>query len=155
MQGRDSSTTTTKRPGGPSKIRALMRPKLAGLSVALTVAVCALLPAAASAGLNRVVGDCYAHTRLTQHYTVPQLEQALNNIPADIAEYSNCSDVIREALDQQLGIGGHGASGKSGGSSFLPAWLIVLIVLVVIGGGGATVAARRRAGGGDPPPLSS
>jgi hypothetical protein len=125
---------------------------LAGLSATLTLAACALLPAAASAGLNPVVGDCYAHTRLTKHYTTQQLQQALNNIPPDIAEYSNCPDVIREQLDQQLGGSGHGGSGGGGGSSFLPVWLIVLIVLIVLGGGGATIAARRRGGGGDQPP---
>lgn len=125
---------------------------LAGLTVALTLAACALLPAAAFAGLNPVVGDCYTHTHLTKHYTTQQLQQALNNIPPDIAEYSNCPDVIREQLDQQLGGGGHGGSGGGGGSSFLPVWLIILIVVIVLGGGGATIAARRRGGGDDEPP---
>ena len=156
MEGRDSSIATTKSNAAPSKMRALMwrRRTLTGLSVTLALFAGTLLPATASAGLNPVVGDCYEHTHLTRHYTVPQLEQALNNIPADIAEYSNCSDVIREALDQQLGIG-HNGSGKGGGSSFLPVWLIILIVLVVLGGGGATIAARRRGGGDAPPPVDS
>jgi hypothetical protein len=125
---------------------------LTGLFVATNVMLTGLLAQPALA-LNPVVGDCYANQVLTHRYTVAQLQQALGKIPTDIAEYTNCPDVIRAQLDKQLGIGLHGGSGGGGGSSFLPVWLIILIVVIVLGGGGATVAARRRSGpGGEAPP---
>lgn len=124
------------------------------VAVGMLLATASVL-APPAAALNRVVGDCYAHSTLTKHYTVKQLQQALNQIPTDIAEYTNCPDVIREQLDKQLGVGLRGGSG-GGGSSFLPVWLIVVIVLIVVGGGGAALAARRRSagGGGEAPPRS-
>jgi hypothetical protein len=127
---------------------------LAGLVMVLSLTTAGVL-APPAAALNPVVADCFAASRLTHHYSVGQLQQALNNIPTDIAEYTNCPDVIREQLDKQLGISLHGGSGGSGGSSFLPVWLIVLIVVIVLGGGGATIAARRRAGGSEEPPRGA
>lgn len=114
--------------------------------------VCALGPLygalatapAAAAGLSPPVADCSAHGRLTHHYPASQLRSALATIPTDVAEYTNCPNVIRTALISQIGpIGGGGTGG--GGSSFLPAWLIaVLAVLVLAGAGAGVVAARNR-----------
>ena len=108
---------------------------------------------AAAAGLSPVVADCNAHGRLTRHYSVTQLRSALASIPADIAEYTDCHDVIQHQLLVQLGdLPGSGGSGQGGGS-FLPTWLIVVLAVLIAGAGGFGVLElrNRRGGGGDPP----
>lgn len=50
-----------------------------------------------------VVNDCVAHGRLTHSYTKTQLRDALAVMPANVKEYTDCSDVIiRSALGQQV-----------------------------------------------------
>jgi hypothetical protein len=103
------------------------------------------LPApAAAAGLPPPVADCSAHARLLHHYTPSQLRQALKAIPADVAEYTNCPDVINQALLTELKFLRSGGSGGSAGSLF-PGWLIaVLAVMALTGSGTAALAARTR-----------
>ena len=112
------------------------------------VAIAVAVPASASAAgkLPPAVADCNAHARLTSHYTAAQLRSALNAMPADIKEYTNCYDVIQKALLAQIGsIGGNGGDSGGGGSSFLPTpLLIVLIVLVLAAIAFAIVALRQR-----------
>jgi hypothetical protein len=125
---------------------------VAGLLVAGSAGVAA--SSASAAGLSPVVADCNAHGRLTRHYTVTQLRSALATIPADIAEYTDCHDVIQHQLLVQLGkLPGNGGSGQGGGS-FLPTWLIVVLaILVVAAGGFGVLALRNRRGGGADPAL--
>jgi hypothetical protein len=68
----------------------------------------------------------------------------LQTIPADVAEYSNCQNVIKAALLAKVGsLTGGGSAG--GGGSFLPAWVIaVLAVLALTAAGSAAVAMRNR-----------
>lgn len=111
---------------------------------------------AIGAGLAPAVADCNANTRLTHHYTVKQLEHALATMPAEIAEYSNCHDVIQHQLLLQLGeLHGGGGSG-GGGGSFLPVWLIVVLAILVAGaaGFGALAIRNRRRGPPGGPPLN-
>jgi hypothetical protein len=100
-----------------------------------------------ASGLTPAVVDCYAHARLTRHYTISQLRHALQTMPADVAEYSDCTDEIQRQLYAQIG-GKHLSGGSpSGGGSFLPAWLIAALALLALAGVGlAAVAWRRRAG---------
>lgn len=103
-----------------------------------------LPPPAAAAGLSPPVADCETHGRLTQTYTAAELRQALATMPADVAEYTNCPDVIRRALLGEVG-GLKGGGSGGGGGSFLPAWVVaVLAVLVVTAAGSAAVAMRNR-----------
>ncbi len=120
--------------------RRLTRTLVAGL-----LALGALGPAAARAGVSPVLGDCQLHAALTRHYSIPQLQHALSTIPPSVSAYTNCPDVIRRQLLAQLAAtrGGH-SGGGAGGSSFLPAWLIAVLAVLLAGGAGATVAARRR-----------
>ncbi len=121
-----------------------------GLLLIVLVALAAAVPAPTNAlGVTaRVVADCNAHGRLTGHYSEATLHTALNTLPTDVAEYTNCADVIRKQLLAQVGgskSSGPGSGGGSGGS-FLPTWVMVLLIIVILGGAGATVAARRRSG---------
>lgn len=113
-------------------------------SASLTVFV---VPASA-AGLSPVVQDCNAHGQLTGHYTVAQLRDALNTMPVDVKEYTNCADVIQQALLAEI----HGLKpGQgSGGGSFLPTWLIVVLALLVVGGAAFGVYAWRQRRAGPP-----
>src|SRR5689334_797572 len=113
---------------------------------AVAVLAAGLLAAApASAALSGAVADCNTHTRLTQTYTAAQLRTALNTMPADVKEYTDCYDVIQRALLADIGGIKADSSGGGGGSSFLPTpLLIVLGVLVVAAGVFAVIAYRRR-----------
>jgi hypothetical protein len=141
-----------------------MRP-LRRLPVWLAIIACAAgaLPAAAGADAP-AVNDCTVHLRLTRHYTVQQLQQAISTMSATVKEYTDCSDVLQRALSAELS--GRNVGGGSGGSggSFLPLpLLLALIVVLLVGAGYGVAAARRRRGappeggdggdGGDAPPL--
>jgi hypothetical protein len=57
--------------------------------------------------------------RLTGDYTSKQIRDALNNIPDDIDQYSDCRDVLRGALLNNAGNSGGGGgtgSGSGGGA---------------------------------------
>src|SRR5947209_5193343 len=87
--------------------------------IALAVVVGALVAcASASAAQTQVVTDCNTHGKLTRHYSVPQLRNALATLPADVKEYTDCYDVIQRALLLQVGGSSHGGgSDRKGGSS--------------------------------------
>src|SRR6266511_3586074 len=93
--------------------------------VALGVLGALVLPAHAGASGADVIADCTKHGTLTKRYSQKEYKQALASLPADIEEYGNCRNVIRNA---QLG----GASKRSRG-----------------GGGGVNVGSSAfRASGG-------
>jgi hypothetical protein len=118
--------------------------KSAVLLVSLCLAGLTLAPPAAAAGLSPPVADCYAHGTLTHHYPAAELSQALATMPADIAEYSPCRDVLQRALYAGLGKLGGGSGGSGGGGSFLPTWLLVVLALLVLGGAAFGVIAMRN-----------
>src|SRR5947209_304142 len=115
--------------------------------------LCLLLTAFALLGLAGAVtasadapavNDCTAHLRLTRHYTVSELQRALSTMSADIKEYTDCYDVLQQALSAELS--GRNVGGGSGGpgGSFLPVPLLIALILVVLVGAGYGVAAVRR-----------
>src|SRR3954464_11386521 len=65
------------------------------------------LPAAAHASGSDVIRDCADDGKLDKPYTQKELTDALNNLPSDIDEYTDCRSVIRAAM--------HGGSGNPGG----------------------------------------
>jgi hypothetical protein len=115
---------------------------------AVAVAAAALLGAPpASAKFTAPVADCNAHGQLTGHYTPAQLRQGLNTMPSDVKEYTDCFDVLNRAYLAAIGRlkTGAPASAGTGGSSFLPAPLLILLgVLIVAAAGFGVVAIRRR-----------
>jgi hypothetical protein len=70
----------------------------------LTVLAVLAAPAAAHAD---PVSDCAQDGKLDHQYSNEQLKKALDNIPSDLAEYSDCQQVISGAI--------HGGSGKGKG----------------------------------------
>ena len=90
------------------------------LLVALISAIGMLaLPAAALAqGGQEVLRDCAQDGDLDRDYSDEELNDAYNNMPSDIDEYSNCRDVIRQAQAGGRGSAdGEGEDGGAGGGS--------------------------------------
>jgi hypothetical protein len=91
---------------------------IAGL-VALTLCV----PATALASSDQVLEDCQ-DGRIDKKYSAKDLRDALEDMPADLDEYTSCREVIRSA---QQGVRGGGGSGPgsnfndAGGYGALPA----------------------------------
>jgi hypothetical protein len=82
---------------------------------ALLIPLCGLLSAAPAMAYNvsAVYKDCENNGQLTGHYSAAVLQAALNQLPAQVAEYSACADVIRQALLRASShSGGHTSSSK-------------------------------------------
>jgi hypothetical protein len=100
-------------------------PRAMRRSLFLILAVLALLaPATALAGSSdQLYRDCQ-DGKIDGKYTQSQYQQALANIPADLDEYTDCRQVIRQGQLQAAGGksgGGHstggGSTGAGGGGS--------------------------------------
>ncbi len=75
-----------------------MASRLAACAAAL--AVLAPVPAAIASGTD-VVADCNANNGLSQNWSTADLNSALNNLPADVDEYSDCRAIIKNALSRE------------------------------------------------------
>jgi hypothetical protein len=69
--------------------------------IALLCLLAALLvaPAAKAASTIAILRDCQDDGVLEGHYTVAQLRKAARNLPTDVAEYTDCGDVLSRAID--------------------------------------------------------
>jgi hypothetical protein len=120
--------------------------------VAAAFVLMAATPVLGASSANPVIADCLAHPGgLTGHYTVAQLKNALQVMPAETKEYTSCPDVINRALLAAVGTSGTGTGGSSSGgsSSFLPTPVIVILVILILAAVtfGALAVRRRRAAG--------
>lgn len=117
----------SRAPGFPTSVHAqgglrrAMRPR-SRIAIALALLLALVMPAAAQASGSDVVRDCLDDGRLSKHYTAKELRDALDHLPTDADEYSDCRDVIRRAQLAGAGSGGSGSggggkSGAGGGSS--------------------------------------
>lgn len=68
------------------------------VAVALALLAALVLPVFASASGYDVIADCNANNGLSQKYSQSDLQDALNNLPTDIDEYSDCKSIIKSAL---------------------------------------------------------
>ena len=123
------------------------------LAAALVAIVLAAGPQAwpAQAAGNPVIADCTAHNQLTRHYSLTQLQGALNSLPVDVKEYTACYDVIQRQLDVQLGRTHGNGAGNGGGGSFLPVPVIILLALLIVGGIGFAGLSTYRGRASAPP----
>jgi len=122
------------------------------LPLAVVLACVLALPGAQAMAESAATLDCLHNGRLTGHYTVPELRNALATMPTDVREYnSECYQLILYQLNLQVGTlhitTTPTASGGSG-SSLVSAPLLVALGVVVLVGGGFALAARRRRGDG-------
>jgi hypothetical protein len=95
----------------------MRRTILLGLLAALLLA-----PAAYADGTTtKIIRDCADDGVLEGHYTPSELRKARDNLPTDIDEYSDCSDVLSRALAAGASTPGGGGSGGGGGGGGAPA----------------------------------
>jgi hypothetical protein len=103
------------------------------IACVLTAALCALSAAPAmGASRDKIIQDCADDGRLQGKYTKSELRDARQNMPSDVAEYTDCADVLRRAELPDRGSGGGGGAGATGG-----------------GTGGPTAAAASGGGGSE------
>jgi hypothetical protein len=129
-----------------------LQPLIAMLGTVAALTGAAFVAPAAAASLNPVVADCNAHGKLTQTYSLGELQTAISTLPADVKEYTDCFDVINRALLAQTGSHSHSGNGGGGsGGSFLPTPVIVILVLLLLAAAtfGAIAIRRRREDGGE------
>ena len=81
-------------------------------------------PAPASATPFQVIKDCNEDGQLDRKYSNEELTKALDNLPSDIDEYSDCREVISAAItggsDRGANRGAGGGGDGSGGGSAAP-----------------------------------
>lgn len=108
----------------------------------------ALVATPASAATNPATADCVAHAGLTHSYSAAQLQNALDSMATDVKQYTDCYDVIQQALFTKLGktsVTGKPASSTSTSGSFLPVPILALLIVFAIAAAGfGAVAVRRR-----------
>jgi hypothetical protein len=82
-----------------------------------TLAVLAV-PAAASASPAQVLADCNDDGALSRQYSNSDLRKALDDMPTDLAEYSDCREIIGAAITGGSDKGqGRGSPGKGVGGA--------------------------------------
>ncbi|MGI8715034.1 MAG: hypothetical protein ACR2NR_18000, partial [Solirubrobacteraceae bacterium] len=121
-------------------------------SVALLCAVGTLALVALTAGPalgagNMIIKDCSSKGQLTRQYPLGALRHALASMSATTRQYTNCQDVIQQAiLAARNGHGKPPASGGGSGSSFLPTPVIIILVVLILAAVtfGALAIRRRR-----------
>jgi hypothetical protein len=82
-------------------------------SLALATALGLAFGATALAGPPSPIRDCAADGDLDQRYSNSELRDALNRLPSDLAEYSNCGEVLHAAI----GMASTPATEPSGGAA--------------------------------------
>src|SRR3954451_12885954 len=81
--------------------------------LALAALALAILAPAASGSAKDVIRDCSEDGVLNGHYSHSELAKALDQLPSDLDEYTDCRAVIREA--ELRSANKKGAKGVSGG----------------------------------------
>jgi hypothetical protein len=79
-----------------------------------------LFPTAARAtSSGTIIRDCADDSTLQGHYSVSDLRKALDQLPKDASEYTDCGDVISRAIANQTtrNTDNSGSSGSGGGAS--------------------------------------
>jgi hypothetical protein len=133
------------RPGVANLGRRMRRSLSIVVALALVLAPAAPAAAAAGSAASRIITECYDHGKLSGSFTAAQLRAALAQLPASIAEYSDCATVIRQQLDTELA-STRGSTRDGGGAGGTPVAAIVIVaaIVVALGGAGGALLARRR-----------
>jgi hypothetical protein len=111
----------------------------------LVVVVLSALLVVGDAGASGgdLIDDCTKHGTLTRHYSQRDYRQALSQLPADVDEYGNCRDVIRNAQ-----VAGANNGGGRGGAGSGPAGVRGPTPSATTASGTGTTSAGHVGGGG-------
>jgi len=96
------------------------------IAPALILLLVLAFPLAAQASPKQVIKDCAEDGSVDGNYSNRDLKAALDKIPADLAEYSDCRAAISSAIGPSAGASrnksrnGGGAGGSGGGSTGAP-----------------------------------
>lgn len=113
------------------------------------LALSALTAGPALAADNAVIKDCQSNAKLTRTYSLGALRHALKVLPATDKQYTDCFDVIQQAILAGRKPGsGSGTGSSSSGGSFLPTPVIIVLVVLILAAVtfGALAIRRRRDG---------
>ena len=66
---------------------------------------------------DKIIQDCADDSVLQGNYTPQQLRDARQNLPSDVAEYTDCADVLRRAELPDRGSGSGGSGSTTGGGT--------------------------------------
>lgn len=103
LDGRLRRAQLARRPAAP--VLRIMRLQLRTLSLLVVVLALGLSSAAFASGTD-VIRDCAQDGKLNKKYSDKELREAEKNLPNDIDEYTDCRQVIRDAM-----AGGNGNTG--------------------------------------------
>jgi hypothetical protein len=84
------------------------------LYATLLIALSATASASAGGGVNKIFEDC-GESKIPVGFSQQAYEQALKQMPPELAEYDDCPALIHKA--QRADAGGHGAGATAGGGS--------------------------------------
>jgi hypothetical protein len=98
-------------------MRSATHPRLVLLMLAMLLAAVAIPAQALAQGSDEVIRDCAADGDLDGNYSQDELDEAYENMPSDIDEYTNCREVIQSAREQRGGGDNNNAGSPSGGTT--------------------------------------
>ena len=84
----------------------------AALFATLLIALSATASASAGGSVNKIFEDC-GESKIPVGFSQQAYEQALKQMPPELAEYDDCPALIHKA--QRAGAGGHGTGAAAGG----------------------------------------
>ena len=154
--GRRDGPRTRRRRGGPHGNHRAGRRSAATVTRPMfriaTALACllALLPVSVASASTRdkIIKDCSDDGVLQGSYSPSALRDARQHLPSDVAEYTDCADVLRRAETPATPAGGSGGSGGAGGGgTTTPGG--------GSGSGGGGGAAAAAAGNGSGPLLTA
>jgi hypothetical protein len=76
------------------------------------LAVLALWAPSAHASYQSAISDCSDNGQMDSHHSRSDIKKAYNHLPTDVAEYTDCRDVLRAALAAGAKPGGSGGGGS-------------------------------------------
>jgi hypothetical protein len=82
---------------------------------ALLTLLAPVAAASASGGYQQLLIEACRNGRITHHYSQSDYRKALAHIPTDAAEYTGCTDILRQG--QLAAAGGKGGGGGSAGGT--------------------------------------
>ena len=107
-----------------------------------------------NAASTEILKECQSSGQLTHTFSKADLRLALSVMSAEIKQYTNCYDVVHQALINDVTVSGKAPAPKSSGGSSLSTPVIIVIVVVVLAAvvfGGLAIRRRRGGGSGQPP----
>jgi hypothetical protein len=109
--GASSGGGITLRPAASRAMRRLLT-----LTALLTLLAPVAVAHASSGGWQQLLREACRNGQITHHYSQSDYRKALAHIPTDAAEYTDCTDILRQGQLAAAGGGKGGGGGSAGGT---------------------------------------